>query len=69
MRSSTDRLVGLTTGGAYGHAVGQSLAFAYVEPGLALAGERFEVLMLGRRCAAHVLARPAWDPKNARLKA
>jgi dimethylglycine dehydrogenase len=64
-----DRLVGLTTGGAYGHAVGQSLAFAYVEPGLALAGERFEVLMLGRRCAARVLARAAWDPENARLKA
>jgi len=64
-----DRLVGLTTGGAYGHAVGHSLAFAYVEPGLALAGERFEVLMLGRRCAARVLARAAWDPENARLKA
>jgi dimethylglycine dehydrogenase len=64
-----DRLIGLTTGGAYGHAVGQSLAFAYVEPGLALAGERFEVLMLGRRCAARVLARAAWDPENARLKA
>lgn len=64
-----DRVVGLTTGGAYGHAVGQSLAFAYVEPQLALAGEQFEVLLLGRRCAARVLARPAWDPENVRLKA
>jgi len=36
---------------------------------LALAGERFEVLMLGRRSAAQVLARAAWDPENARLKA
>ena len=32
-----DRIVGLTTGGAYGHAVNQSLAFAYVEAGLAQA--------------------------------
>jgi dimethylglycine dehydrogenase len=64
-----DRLVGVTTGGAYGHAVGQSLAFAYVEPGLARAGERFEILMMGRRCAALELARPAWDPDNLRLKA
>jgi dimethylglycine dehydrogenase len=63
-----DRLVGLTTGGAYGHAVGQSLAFAYVAPELARADERFEVLMLGQRRAARVLARPAWDPENLRLK-
>jgi dimethylglycine dehydrogenase len=63
------RLVGVTTGGAYGHAVGQSLAFAYVEPGLAQADERFEIMMMGRRCAARVLARPAWDPDNLRLKA
>jgi len=63
-----DRLVGLTTSGAYGHAVGQSLAFAYVEPDLARADERFEILLLGQRCAARVLARPAWDPENVRLK-
>jgi dimethylglycine dehydrogenase len=64
-----DRLVGVTTGGAYGHAVGQSLAFAYVEPDLARAGEGFEILMMGRRCAARVLDRPACDPNNLRLKA
>ncbi|HET6238407.1 MAG TPA: FAD-dependent oxidoreductase [Acetobacteraceae bacterium] len=64
-----DRLVGVTTGGAYGHAVGMSLAFGYVEPDLARADERFEVLMMGRRCAARVLPRPAWDPDNVRLKA
>jgi dimethylglycine dehydrogenase len=63
------RLVGLTTGGAYGHAVGQSLAFAYVEPDLAQADECFEILMMGRRCAARILPRPAWDPENLRLKA
>ena len=33
-----EQVVGLTTSGAYGHAVGKSLAFAYVEPRLAQAG-------------------------------
>jgi len=64
-----DKLVGLTTSGAYGHAVGQSLAFAYVEAAIAQAGERLDVLMMGQRCAATVLPGAAWDPDNLRLKA
>jgi dimethylglycine dehydrogenase len=60
-----DRLVGITTGGAYGHAVGQSLAFAYLEPELAQA-DGLHVLMMGRRCAARILPEPAWDARNAR---
>lgn len=63
------RIVGLTTGGAFGHAVGRSLAFAYVEPALAQPGTAFEVLMMEQRCAARVLAGPAWDPNNVRLRA
>jgi dimethylglycine dehydrogenase len=63
------RIVGLTTGGAYGHAVGQSLAFAYVEPALAQPGTQFDILMMEQRCAARVLPGPAWDPDNARLRA
>ncbi len=64
-----DKLVGLTTSGAYGHAVGQSLAFAYVEADLAHVGNRLEVLMMGQRCAATILPGAAWDPDNLRLKA
>jgi dimethylglycine dehydrogenase len=67
--SAGDRPVGLTTGGAFGHKVGQSLAFAYVATALARAGERFEVLMMGNRVAARVLSEPAWDPQNHRLRA
>jgi dimethylglycine dehydrogenase len=63
-----DELIGVTTGGAFGHAVGQSLAFAYVEPDLAGA-DGLEVLMMGRRCAARILPRPVWDPENLRLRA
>lgn len=64
-----DRIVGLTTGGAYGHAVNRSLAFAYVEPALAQAGTQFDILMMGERRPASVLPAPAWDPDNTRLKA
>jgi dimethylglycine dehydrogenase len=63
------RLVGLTTSGAYGHAVQQSLAFAYVDPKLARARETFEVLILGERRKARMIDEPAYDPTNSRLKA
>jgi dimethylglycine dehydrogenase len=58
-------LVGITTSGAYGHAVGQSLAFAYVRPELAQA-DGLDILMMGRRCAARILPQPAWDAENSR---
>ena len=62
------RLVGLTTSGAYGHAVEKSLAFAYVDPQLVAPGTGFEILMLGERRKARVLEAPAWDPLNERLR-
>ena len=61
--------VGLTTGGAYGHAVGKSLTFAYVEPKLAGLGGEFEIMLMGNMCKARIIADPAWDPKNERLRA
>jgi len=64
-----ERVVGVTTGGAYGHAVKRSLAFAYVEPALAREGQALEILMQGDRRAATVIAQPAWDPKNERPRA
>jgi dimethylglycine dehydrogenase len=62
------RLVGITTGGAFGHAVGKSLAFAYVEPALATSTDAFAVELYGERHAARILPEPAYDPDNARLK-
>jgi dimethylglycine dehydrogenase len=64
-----DRLVGLTTSGAYGHAVEKSLAFAYVEPAYAKPGAAFEVLILGERRKAVALDDAAWDAANLRLRA
>jgi dimethylglycine dehydrogenase len=60
--------VGVTTSGGYGHAVDKSLGFGYVTPDLAKAGTQLSVALLGERCQAVVLAEPAYDPANARLK-
>ena len=62
------RTVGVTTSGGYGFAVKQSLAFAYVEPALAAPGTALEVEILDRVCKARVLAEPAYDAKNVRLR-
>jgi dimethylglycine dehydrogenase len=64
-----DRLIGITTSGAYGHRVGRSIAFAYVEPGYAKPGMHFDVAILGERRRATVEAEALYDPKNERLKA
>ncbi len=61
-------LVGITTSGAYGHAVNKSLAFAYMDPKLTLPGTQLEVLMFNERRAARLIAEPAWDAENVRLK-
>jgi dimethylglycine dehydrogenase len=63
-----DKLVGITTGGAYGHAIGKSLTFAYVDPKLAQDGQAFEIMMQGERRKARIVSQPAWDPKNERLR-
>ena len=63
------RVVGVTTSGGYGHYTRKSLGFAYVEPALAAPGTGFEIDLLGAPRAAKVLAQPAHDPGNERLKA
>ena len=63
------RLVGLTTSGAYGYAMEQSIAFAFVDPDQAEPGTELEVAILGRRCRARVLNEPLYDPRNQRLRA
>ena len=59
--------VGITTSGAFGHATGRSLGFAYVPTALAAPGQQLEVELLGDRRAATVLAAPVYDPANERL--
>jgi dimethylglycine dehydrogenase len=61
--------VGLTTSGAFGHATNMSLAFAYVEPHLALEGTEFEVMMFGEMRKARIIPESVYDPSNSSLKA
>jgi dimethylglycine dehydrogenase len=63
-----DRCIGVTTSGGYGHRVQKSLAFACVPPEFAAPGSRFDVLIQGERRAATVLAAPAFDPDNSRMR-
>ena len=65
---ANDRIVGVTTSGAYGHTIKQSVAFAFVESEFARPGTRLEIAILGHHCKAEVLAEPLYDPQNLRLK-
>jgi dimethylglycine dehydrogenase len=63
------RCIGVTTSGAYGHRVEKSLAFACVDPEFAAPGSVFDILLQGESCPARVLAGPAFDPDNTRMRA
>ena len=58
------RRVGAISSGGYGHWVGRSLAFAYVEPHCAAPGTELSVAVLNTRRAARVLAEPVYDPAS-----
>jgi dimethylglycine dehydrogenase len=64
-----EQCIGVTTSGAYGHRVDQSLAFACVPPQHAAAGCRFELLLQAERRGATVLGAAAYDPRNLRMRA
>jgi dimethylglycine dehydrogenase len=65
---SGDKLVGVTTSGGFGHKIGKSLAFAYVPPDMTAAGTEFSIMMFTQSRKARIIAEPAWDPENQRLK-
>jgi dimethylglycine dehydrogenase len=62
------RIIGIVTSGAYGHTVGTSLAFAYVEPAFSTPGSTLDIQLFGERRRATVLADAAYDPTNAKLR-
>ena len=63
------RRVGQISSGGYGHWVGKSLAFAYVDPACAGPGRELEVMVLGERRPARVLAEAVFDPGGERPRA
>jgi 4-methylaminobutanoate oxidase (formaldehyde-forming) len=68
------RMVGRTTSGAYGHALGGAVALGYVHEaggdvaGL-VAGAAFEIEVAGRRVAATASLSPLYDPRSQRVRA
>ena len=63
-----EEIIGVTTSGAYGHTVGTSLAFAYVQKKYTEPGTQFDIMILGNKYKAKVLKEPVYDPKNIRLR-
>ncbi len=63
------KVVGLTTGGAYGHTVEKSLTFAYVDPNKADMDAPFEIEIFAEPRAARIIPQPAYDPDNQRPRA
>ena len=63
-----EEIIGVTTSGAYGHIVGASLAFAYVQKKYSEPGTEFEIRILGKRYKAKVEKESTYDPKNLRLR-
>ncbi len=63
-----EKVVGVTTSGAFGHAVGKSLAFAYVPPDSIEPGNEFEILLFKERRKARIVADAMWDPENTRMR-
>ncbi len=61
-------VIGVTTSGGYGHHTQKSLLFAYVTPAHTKPGMTFHVDILDIPIRATVLAAPAFDPQNLRLR-
>ena len=63
-----DALVGRVTSGGYGWRCGKSLALAMISPDLGEPGTQLEVVILGQRRAATVIADSPFDPDNLALR-
>ncbi len=63
-----DTLVGRVTSGGYGWRCGKSLALAMVAPAAGEPGTQLEVVILGERRAATVIADSPFDPDNNALR-
>lgn len=60
------KVVGSTASVAYGHTVGEILAFAYVNPQANVAGTEVQVVIAGAPRPGRILGAPAYDPQSLR---
>lgn len=60
--------VGRVTSGGYGYSVGKSLALGFIKEGMARAGDRVDIYILGMPHQAEILAEPPFDPNGSLLR-
>jgi dimethylglycine dehydrogenase len=63
----SDEPIAYVSSGGFGHAVGASIALAYLPVAYTAPGTRLQVGILGERCGAVVASQPLYDPGNERL--
>lgn len=64
-----DTIVGMVTSGGYGHRMQRSLALGLVNKQHTAVGTQLHIDAFGVKRAAEVVAEPAYDPRNERLRA
>ena len=62
------RPVGYITSAAYGYSIGQSIAYAWLSPGLSEEGTKVEIEYFGKRHGATVAEEPLFDPAMKRMR-
>ncbi|MCB2130459.1 MAG: GcvT family protein [Rhodobacteraceae bacterium] len=62
------RVAGTVTSGDWGHRVGKNLAYAFVDSGLAAAGEVVQIDMYGDLVGATVIDGSPYDPSHSRMR-
>ncbi|HEV2092071.1 MAG TPA: FAD-dependent oxidoreductase [Rubrobacter sp.] len=60
--------VGYVTSAGYGYSIGQSIAYAWLPPGLSVEGAKVEVEYFGERHGATVAEEPLLDPAMKRMR-
>ena len=63
-----DQVVGFVTSGGYSHHCQKSVAIGFVPVDIANAGQKVEIEILGRRCAAELIGEPLFDPQAQRMR-
>jgi dimethylglycine oxidase len=65
---SEGRAVGYVTSAAYGYSIGQSIAYAWLPPGLSEEGAKVEIEYFGERHGATLAEEPLFDPAMKRMR-
>jgi dimethylglycine oxidase len=65
---SDGEAVGYVTSAGYGYSIGQSIAYAWLPPGLSEEGTKVEVQYFGERHGATVAEEPLFDPAMKRMR-